>query len=211
MDILNTKLIDLMPATLKSSQEIQWICESVQPEIDEIIACIDKILFTRLNYLDDLTLDYLLVECNMANSPEMTLITTRQDKINFIGNYIQLKKLKGTKAGIEHVFELLGLQAYVREWFEYGGEPYTFKITVPSTERIPEDKIPLLDGLIHSYKNTRSHYSYDDYKKFSTTGYIGGLSRTSIRVRLQVSDVRVLSHGYIGAIQKNKIYFKLRS
>lgn len=211
MDILNAKLIDLMPATLKFSQEIQWICASVQPEIDEIIACIDKILFTCLDYLDDLTLDYLLVECNMANSPEMTLITTRQDKINFIKNYVQLKKLKGTKAGIQYVLELLGLRSTIREWFEFGGKPYTFKIFIPSTENIPQNKIAQLDNLIRNYKNTRSHFGYDDFKKFSTTKYIAGLVRTVVRASLNISDIRAISYCRIAAIQHTTIYIKIRS
>ncbi|MBX9866088.1 MAG: phage tail protein [Burkholderiales bacterium] len=183
MDILNTKLIDLMPATLKSSQEIQWICASVQPEIDEIIACIDKILFTRLNYLDDLTLDYLLVECNIANSPEMTLIATRQDKINFIKNYVQLKKLKGTKAGIQYVLNLLGFRGDILEWFEYGGKPYNFQISIAGAESLPPERMKLLNALILEYKNTRSWLSYIQNVALKSTTYVAISTTINITVR----------------------------
>jgi hypothetical protein len=40
-----------------------------------------------LDKLDDLTLDYLLVERGIANSIENVFIQTRQDKINFIRSY----------------------------------------------------------------------------------------------------------------------------
>lgn len=183
MDILNTKLIDLMPTTLRASQEIQWICASVQPEIDEIIACIDKILFTRLNYLDDLTLDYLLSECGIANSLEMIFIISRVDKINFIKSYVKLKKLKGTKAGIQYVLDLLGFKAEILEWFEHAGEPYTFQISIPGATSLNPQTLKLLDALVYQYKNTRSWFSYVQNIESESTTYVAIATTINITVR----------------------------
>ena len=41
-----------------------------------------------------------------------------------------LHKLKGTRGAVERAIEALGFGATLREWFEYGGQPYRFKISV---------------------------------------------------------------------------------
>ena len=41
-----------------------------------------------------------------------------------------LHKLKGTRGAIERALTALGFGAVVKEWFEYGGLPYRFRISV---------------------------------------------------------------------------------
>lgn len=171
--LLDTKLIDLMPESFREIDEIKWLCAAAQPQIDEIILELNKILFMRLDGLDDLTLDYLLTECGIANSIELSYITSRADKINFIKNYVQLKRYKGTKKGLIYVLELLDINASILEWFEYEGNPFTFKISIPNQENLSPAELNQLDALIYAYKNTRSHFSYDDNKYYKSPTYIG--------------------------------------
>ncbi len=183
-NILDTKLIDLMPDALRRQDEIRWICAAVQPEIDEIVEIITtKILFTTLDKLDDLTLDYLLVECGIANSIETVFIKTRQDKINFIKNYIQLKKLKGTKKGIKYALELVGFNATVLEWFEYDGEPYTFQISIPGSSSLEPSLLKLLDALIYQYKNTRSWFNYIQNIEMNSITYVAIATTVNIEIK----------------------------
>lgn len=175
--LLDTKLIDLMPEAFREIDEIKWLCAAAQPQIDEIITEFKKILFMRLEGLDELTLDYLLTECGIANSIELTYITSRADKINFIKNYVQLKRYKGTKRGLIYVLELLDINASILEWFEYEGKPFTFKISIPNQENLPPAELNQLDTLIYAYKNTRSHFSYDDNKYFKSNIYNANVCR----------------------------------
>ena len=179
--ILDTKLIDLLPDTLRKQDEIRWICAAIQPEIDEIVEIITtKILFTNLDKLDDLTLDYLLVERGIANSIENVFIQTRQDKINFIQSYTKLKKLKGTKAGVKYALNKIGITANILEWFEYDGDPYTFQISLPSAVSFTPEKIELLDSFIQQYKNTRSWVSYIQNINFDTKPYVAFATKINI-------------------------------
>lgn len=41
-----------------------------------------------------------------------------------------IHRLKGTRGAIERAIEALGFGATVKEWFEYGGQPYRFRIAV---------------------------------------------------------------------------------
>lgn len=71
---------------------------------------------------------------------------------------IELHRYKGTRWAIEQVLETLDLSGQISEWFEYGGEPYYFKINVDLSSRgIDEATFDALVALINEYKNVRSH------------------------------------------------------
>ncbi len=74
-----------------------------------------------------------------------------------LANAIDLHKFKGTRFAVEKVFEVMGLPANLSEWFEYGGNPYRFKVEVssPSRQITPELRNKLIQ-LINEYKNERS-------------------------------------------------------
>lgn len=191
--ILDTKLIDLMPESYRDIPDIQYICGALQPQIDEIVAAINKILFRRLDGLDDLTLDYLLQQCGISNSVEMLFLTDRQSKINFIQNYIELKRYKGTKKGIKYVLELLDIDATIVEWFENGGEPYTFDIDIEYPEDMTIERIKFLTSLVDTYKNTRSHYSIDADKEINDNLKIAQLAVFADEITISSKDLRTKS------------------
>lgn len=175
--LYDTKLIEFMPEAYREIDEVKWICAAAQAQIDKIIAQFNKILFMHFDGLDDITLDYLLTECGIANSIELTYLSSRQDKITFIKNYVTLKRYKGTKRGLIYVLELLDINASILEWFEYEGKPFTFKISIPNQENLSPSDLNLLDALIYAYKNTRSHFSYDDNKYFKSNYFNGCVAR----------------------------------
>ncbi|ARU25319.1 glucose-6-phosphate 1-dehydrogenase (plasmid) [Ralstonia solanacearum] len=71
---------------------------------------------------------------------------------------IELHRYKGTRWAIQQVLETLALSGQVSEWFEYGGQPYHFKINVDLTTRgIDEATFDALVALVTEYKNVRSH------------------------------------------------------
>jgi len=71
---------------------------------------------------------------------------------------IELHRHKGTRWAIQQVLETLGLSGQISEWFEYGGQPYHFKVGVDlSTRGIDEATFDALVALITEYKNVRSH------------------------------------------------------
>ncbi|WP_369951998.1 phage tail protein I [Ralstonia syzygii] len=71
---------------------------------------------------------------------------------------IELHKYKGTRWALQQVLETLALSGQVSEWFEYGGQPYHFKINVDLEDRgIDPETFDALVALITEYKNVRSH------------------------------------------------------
>ena len=159
-NIFDTKLTDLLPVAFKSIDEVRWICEAIQPEIDEILAEINKLFFADFNNLDDLVLDYLLIEAGIGGSIENSFIQNRADKIKFLDNYVKLNQLRGTKDGILHAIEMLGINAEVTEWFDIPEElqPYWFKLKIISNKIFTDEDLRLIRAYVYTYKNTRSWF-----------------------------------------------------
>ena len=71
---------------------------------------------------------------------------------------VELHRHKGTRWAIQQVLEMLEMSGKVSEWFEYGGQPYHFKVDVDLTTRgVDEATFDDLVKLINEYKNVRSH------------------------------------------------------
>jgi phage tail P2-like protein len=74
-----------------------------------------------------------------------------------LANAIDLHKFKGTKYAVQKALESVGVSGEIKEWFEYDGEPYRFKVDLGIQDReiTPELRNKLLQ-LINEYKNERS-------------------------------------------------------
>lgn len=70
---------------------------------------------------------------------------------------LSLHQHKGTIWAIERVFEALNMKATIKEWFDYGGKPYHFKIDLSVEDRpITAQMIAELEKYIEIFKNVRS-------------------------------------------------------
>lgn len=159
--IFDTKLIELLPPAFKNIDEICWICESIQPEIDEVVEIIkNKLFFSDFEKLDDLALDYLLFEAGIGGSIENSFIKSRADKIKFLRNYVKLNQLRGTKDGVLYAIDILGINAEVTEWFDIPNElkPYWFKLKINNDKVFTDNELKLIRAYINAYKNTRSWF-----------------------------------------------------
>lgn len=79
------------------------------------------------------------------------------EKRDLIKNSLNLHRFRGTRFSLVRVLDILGLNGQLEEWFEYGGKPYHFKITVDMNNKAFDEttEASLLD-LITANKNVRS-------------------------------------------------------
>ncbi|GAB6035888.1 hypothetical protein JCM15519_04470 [Fundidesulfovibrio butyratiphilus] len=138
----------------------------VPPGIDDAVTRAINQLLDRYDALDvaavlvslverqtDLVLEYLAWEHHIDFWDRAT---TREAKITMIQACYDAHRYKGTRYGMERIFPLLGAQGTISEWFEYGGDPYYFRVSL-LWDRVWEDsqRAVILD-LIDRLKNTRS-------------------------------------------------------
>lgn len=72
---------------------------------------------------------------------------------------ILLHQKKGTLWALERVLEILEVKADISEWFNYGGDPYYFKIKLSIEQEFPH--LNQLQKIIDVYKNVRSLFEID--------------------------------------------------
>ena len=143
---------DLTPPSIKELQHlVDTFDESFEKLKDEVIKVL---ILPRIDEIEDeKVLDLIAWQFHIEG---WDLARNIEEKRNLIKNAIQLHRHKGTPFAIKKGFEALNLQADLQEWFEYGGEPYRFKIYLHTKLKDEKSYIRFAE-LINEYKNVRSH------------------------------------------------------
>ena len=142
----------LLPPSL-NTEPFKEIAESLDAQLQKIWEeLINVVIYPNIDQIDnEELLDLLGWQFHIEG---WDLAKTIEEKRKLIKSAIELHRYKGTKYAVLKVLEALGLEGQVKEWFEYGGEPYYFKVFVSS---IPSEELwQKLIALIHQYKNERS-------------------------------------------------------
>ena len=156
-DLKSNTLIREIPDNLLIDEKVVSLAKSLQIAFDQRLDWASKINYTlHLNDLDDVILDYLLWEKCIGWAEGLTSETTREQKINLINAAIELHRTKGTPYAVELLINILFGDGKVEEWFEYGGEPYHFRV-VTTNPTATNDKAQQFIEAINYVKNERSH------------------------------------------------------
>jgi phage tail P2-like protein len=145
----------LLPPSL-NTEPFSEIAEGLGKQLQKVWEeLINVVIYPRIDEIEDeQLLDLLGWQFHIEG---WELAKTIEEKRNLVKNAIKLHRYKGTPYAIKKVLEALNLEGQVREWFEYKGQPYRFKVEVNSPLRqiTPELRDKLLK-LIEEYKNERS-------------------------------------------------------
>lgn len=119
------------------------------------LECLLVYLFDKVN---ESALIHLAEQFHITGNEGWAGCTTEAEKRDLIKNSLNLHRYRGTKYSLVRVLEILGLNGKVSEWFEYGGYPYYFRISIDMNDKGFDEftEQQLLD-LITANKNVRSH------------------------------------------------------
>lgn len=153
-NLRDLKLQQVIPGNLTQDEKVRHLAQSVDTNMREVNDWADK-----LNYklcLDDLPtaiINHMLYENHLTWNEGLLLAETHAQKVELLNAAIELHRTKGTPYAVERVLDVLGLKASIKEWFDYGGDPYHFKLKFDINW---DFHIPILKMLIDEYKNERS-------------------------------------------------------
>ena len=142
------------PENLKKYKNLKSLSLELERQLKrKIISKVPKLaIFKNLELQPDEVLSELAYQYMIDNWQENL---DREVKINLIKNAYWSHSKKGTKKIIEDNLEKLGYPITLHEWFEYGGNPYTFKVTINHVNSDPNWIDKLLE-IINECKNCRS-------------------------------------------------------
>lgn len=152
LDALDLAL--LLPSSIADDEEVQALAKVVTQKLLNINDSINTLLLWKnLSRYDDTILLHLAWELHTDLYDEELSKEVREQLIR---SSILWHMKKGTLYSVESALRMVFKTGDIEEWFEYGGNPYQFKVT-GLTEAVPdESKIMQLINLIQLSKNLRS-------------------------------------------------------
>jgi P2-related tail formation protein len=181
--IYNAKLIDLIPPNMVDNAQIQAYCAAFDAMDAIVAAAISNVnVLTNIGGQSSEVTDMLALQQHIDYYNQSLPLETRQNLVKGSGF---VHKMQGTPAAVEQVARLVFGSATVQEWFEYGGEPYHFRVLI--------DEFPDSDGqmseinrAISSAQNARSYL--DNVIIIASTAtasvYIAGVIQMAVNINI---------------------------
>ena len=153
-DLQSLSLMDILPDSILADKKVAAAAQALDAELQAVTqAAVETMHIPRIDILPEAVIDLLAWQWHVDFYEPLGMdIDTKR---RLIKESIAWHRIKGTPAAIEKVVSAAFDTSKVQEWYEYGGQPYYFKVV---TEDVTTDKA-ILDRMrraIESVKNTRS-------------------------------------------------------
>ena len=126
MDISNIELLALQTKAMQSDPTTIGLCAALTPQLNMVSNQVDSILiYSNIEKLPHEVLDILAWQFHINWYVATAELETKR---RLIKNAFKVHKSKGTPYAVEQVIQDMFGDGFVTEWFEYGGEPYHFKV-----------------------------------------------------------------------------------
>lgn len=158
----DSSLVALLPESLKKDSFIKALAEAVEIQLKEAYAEAETLsLLTDVENISEELLDFLAFQRNV-NFYDSSLPLETKRKLVQKGVY--LHQIKGTPAAVEELISTLFGQGRVIEWFEYGGEPFYFKVRTNNFTVVGDQTEKFIKSL-ESVKNKRSRLEIVEFEQ----------------------------------------------
>ncbi|HEY9571044.1 MAG TPA: phage tail protein I [Metalysinibacillus sp.] len=161
IDSKNQHLLDVVPQNLVRGEIAYDVIKAIGNQENKLFSKVDKsIIDEDLERQSDDVIWHLLWENHLVKKEEgLELAFDKKARIDLILAAIELHRYKGTPYALDLIFDSLGLDGHITEWFEYDANPYTFKANINVIDiGINEEIYDMFERLINHYKNVRSSF-----------------------------------------------------
>ena len=153
ISLYDSQITDVLPISIKDLPEVQAISYAISNMNKRLINFSKKVaLYNAIDILDDCILDILAVELRTQYYDENLDIVIKR---KLIKNTLVWYMKAGTPSAVEELVEAVFGTGEVEEWFDFNGDPYTFRVT--TNAKLDPEGIEKFFKMINKVKNTRSH------------------------------------------------------
>jgi phage tail P2-like protein len=146
-------LLDLLPENLRNDPDIIAASKAIDVRFWALAKEVNKVfIFADIDNAESAVVDMLAAEMNLDFYDQNLPLANRRALVKSGYKY---KYYKGTALAVKQVVSDIHSAANVEEWFDYGGDPYYFRVTTEAN--IPDQSVlnNVFDA-ISKVKNTRS-------------------------------------------------------
>ena len=124
--LLAGRTYDLLPPNFKGDPEIRAFCHAVDRLNEKVFEKAQKTqVWSRLREMPEDVVDYLAAE---LRTPFYDKVSDLDVKRDMVANTFEWYAHLGTRETLAEIIAAVYGDADVAEWFECGGEPYTFRV-----------------------------------------------------------------------------------
>ncbi len=179
INLRDCKTTDILPLVLKKDAYVQAAGHALRETARMLLNKIDKAcVYAVLDIMPDEIVD-LLAEEFRAQYYDTSLPV--EEKRKAVKKALLWHCRAGTVSAVRELtnFVWRSESAKVQEWFEYGSDPYLFRILLGTNMSIEEDLIDAFLDAVWKVKNTRSHLeSITFMRNLDNILYVGGATRS---------------------------------
>lgn len=192
-NLAETEIYSLLPPNLQDSRS-KALSTAISAEFVPFIEHIKKVMiYANVSNLDENICDQLALIFDVHAYSQSFDIETKRDLIQ---NAIIVCLYRGTAIAVQKVISAVHGGATLDEWFNYGGDPFMFKIIVDTNRRgiSINDYDKLIDN-INAYQSARSvleeitvNLKAQGQATFGSTAVTGDITKISPEVPEQINS-----------------------
>lgn len=137
MKLNEVNILELLPEWVQEDKDVKALSLGVNEEAREAFR--EALLLSRWDKIDELSSEHLDALAKELNIPWYRTNSDIEVKRRIIKNSDLVHKILGTKAAVEMVVQDYFNEGEVREWFEYGGDPYHFRVVSKNSIAVEEN------------------------------------------------------------------------
>lgn len=190
-DLFSVDFTRSLPPALKNDPNMLALAQVIAEQLQINAKDIEKnIIYARIDELDEQTLDILAYDLHVDWYDYSYPIDVKRRTIR---DSVKVHRQLGTKYAVETALGAVFPGTTIKEWFEYGGDPYMFKVIIGATESgVSAERQAAVLERVQFYKNLRSHLEAISYQiEKRTTVQVAAVH--SVGTRLEVYPY--LAHG----------------
>ncbi len=152
----NIQIQKMLPHNINADDDVNSLLQTISDEMNNISKEIKQLLFyPNISALPEPIINLLAEQFQVTFYSALGLdLDTKRELVK---NAIVWNKRKGTKAVMQEMLAVLySSEVIIQEWFEFDGDPYTFRLVMDNMT-LNEGDIDTIMYIINELKNVRSH------------------------------------------------------
>lgn len=178
ISLKDSNITDILPEVFAGEPETVALGYAIKRAMRRLLIYIERTrVYSLIDSADDAVLDMLAAELDTQYyDADLELEAKRR----LVKGALVWHMTSGTPAAVEELVAAVFGEGEVTEWYEYGDDPYYFKITTNAT--MTEDTSELFTVMINRVKNARSHLrAIEIHREIDHTLYAGTALHSSTK------------------------------
>jgi P2-related tail formation protein len=175
INLYDSNITDILPGSLVADPNVIAVGYAIQQGVRRLIEyCRNISVYATIASAPDDVLDMLAVELNTQYYEDTLDIETKR---KLVANTLIWFAKSGTPAAVEELIAAVFGEGKIEEWFEYGDDPYYFRIVTNAT--MTPDMNTQFTSMLNMVKNARSRIRAIDIHREIKQPYYFGVGQIS--------------------------------